>query len=86
MRKTTSSLTLAVTTALSLAALSLNPSAAQATEAGKEKCFGVVKAGKNDCASNDHACAGQAKADGDAKEFIFVPAGTCERIVNGKAD
>ena len=86
MRDTTSILALAITTALGLAELSLNPTAAQAAEVGKERCFGVVKAGKNDCAANDHSCAGQAKTDGDAKEFIYTPTGTCDRIVNGKAD
>jgi uncharacterized membrane protein len=49
-----------------------------------EKCAGVVKAGKNDCAANGHACAGQAKADNDAKEWIKVPKGTCEKLTGGK--
>ena len=49
----------------------------------KEKCYGVVKAGKNECAANGHACAGQAKHDGDPGEWLYVPAGTCERLVNG---
>lgn len=58
--------------------------AAHAGEAEKEKCYGIVKAGKNDCAANGHACAGQAKADANAKEWVAVPAGTCERLVGGK--
>jgi uncharacterized membrane protein len=45
-----------------------------------EKCFGVAKAGKNDCASNGHSCAGQSKTDANGKEWIKLPAGTCERI------
>ena len=85
MRNTTSTLALAITAAIGLAALGLSASSAQAADAGKEKCYGVVKAGKNDCAGNSHACAGQAKANGDAKEFVTVPAGTCARIVNGSA-
>jgi uncharacterized membrane protein len=48
-----------------------------------EKCYGVAKAGKNDCAANNHACAGQAKKDRDAKEWVKLPKGTCERIVGG---
>ncbi len=48
-----------------------------------EKCYGVAKAGKNDCASGAHACAGQATKDKNAKEFIKLPKGTCERIVGG---
>lgn len=58
--------------------------AAFAADADKEKCYGVVKAGKNDCAANGHACAGQSKADGNAKEWISLPKGTCERLLNGK--
>ena len=49
-----------------------------------EKCYGVVKAGKNDCAGPGHTCQGQAASDGDANEFILVPNGTCDRLVNGE--
>lgn len=83
MKSTNTFLALTVSTALGLAALSATGTA-QAADDGKEKCYGVVKAGKNDCAGNGHACAGQAKADGNAKEFIAVPAGTCDRLANGK--
>jgi len=55
----------------------------QADDAAKEKCYGVAKAGKNDCAANGHACAGQSTKDGNGAEWIYVPAGTCERIVGG---
>ncbi len=51
---------------------------------GFEKCAGIVKAGKNDCAANGHSCAGKAKKDGDANEWIYVPTGTCNKIVGGK--
>lgn len=57
---------------------------ASAGKAGMEKCAGVVKAGKNDCGTNAHACAGQAKKDGDPQEWVYVPAGTCEKIVGAK--
>lgn len=77
--KTTASL-VAIVISAALGAASV----AHAAEADKEKCYGVVKAGKNDCAANGHACAGQAKADGNAKEWVSVPAGTCERLVGGK--
>lgn len=55
---------------------------AQAKE-GHEKCAGIVKAGQNDCAANGHSCAGQATKDADANEWVFVPTGTCAKIVNG---
>jgi uncharacterized membrane protein len=49
-----------------------------------EKCYGIAKAGKNDCASTgNNSCAGTAKANADPRAWIYVPAGYCERIVNG---
>jgi uncharacterized membrane protein len=61
--------------------------AAFAADEGKagdtEKCYGVAKAGKNDCAGAAHSCQGQSKKDGDAKEWVKLPKGTCERIVGG---
>lgn len=50
---------------------------------GKEKCFGVAKAGKNDCAAGAHSCAGQSTKDGDKSSFIALPAGVCERLAGG---
>lgn len=51
-------------------------------EKGKEKCFGVAKAGQNDCAnlSGSHSCAGMAKADGEAAEWKYVAKGTCKDL------
>jgi uncharacterized membrane protein len=45
----------------------------------QEKCFGIVKAGQNDCASADgsHGCSGQAKADKGAHDWKYVAKGTC---------
>lgn len=48
-----------------------------------EKCQGVAKAGKNDCGTAQHACAGQSKTDGSATDWIYLPKGTCEKLVNG---
>jgi len=57
---------------------------AQANE-GQEKCFGVVKAGHNDCAAADksHSCAAQAAEDGGASEWVYLPEGTCDKLVGG---
>jgi uncharacterized membrane protein len=49
--------------------------------AGKEKCYGVAKAGKNDCAGGGSTCGGTAKADGQG--FLAVPTGLCEKLVGG---
>ena len=55
--------------------------AAQSSSSGEiEKCFGVAKAGKNDCSTAKHSCNGQATVDFAPDEFIFVPKGTCEKI------
>ena len=49
-----------------------------------EKCYGVNAAGKNDCAAEGgHSCAGEAKTANDPKSWIYVPAGTCEKIQGG---
>jgi uncharacterized membrane protein len=59
-------------------------SSALAAKGDNEKCAGIVKAGKNDCGTAGHSCAGQAKTDGAADDWIYVPKGTCEKIVGGK--
>ncbi len=67
---------------LALGALSMSAHAAD--DASTEKCYGVAKAGKNDCAGGSHACAGQSKEGATlSKEFIKLPKGTCERIQGG---
>jgi uncharacterized membrane protein len=55
---------------------------ALAQAGANEKCAGIAKAGKNDCGTGKHACAGQAKADG-GEEWVYVPKGTCEKIAGG---
>ncbi|MCP5159281.1 MAG: DUF2282 domain-containing protein [Gammaproteobacteria bacterium] len=70
----------------SVFALGLVATASQATaaeEKGAEKCYGIVKAGKNDCQTSAHACAGQAGKDGQGDSWIYVPKGTCEKIIGG---
>ena len=64
-------------------------SAQPANDPGKshEKCFGIAKAGQNDCAnlSGTHSCAGQSKAD-DAAEWKYVAKGTCKDLKGFSAD
>ena len=72
---------LASVIALGLGAVAQNAAAAKP---GFEKCAGVAKAGMNDCGTSVHACAGQAKADNDAEEWIYVPSGTCSKIAGGE--
>jgi uncharacterized membrane protein len=75
---------LAGAVALAVGAYSNNANAAT----DKEKCYGVVKAGHNDCGNADktHSCMGQAETDGDGGEWIAMPAGLCERLVGGSLE
>jgi uncharacterized membrane protein len=50
----------------------------------KVKCYGVAKAGKNDCATASHGCAGASKKDNDPAEWKFMPRAECEKA-GGKA-
>ena len=69
---------LASALALGLAA----PLAAQDKPMAKEKCYGVAKAGQNDCAnlSGSHSCAGQSKMDMAADDWKYVAKGTCKQM------
>lgn len=82
MRNLNTLLTTAVTGVL---ALGIFTSAAQAAEKVQmEKCYGISKAGKNDCQTASSACAGTAKQDGLKDAWLYVPKGTCEKIVGGQ--
>ena len=67
----------ALAAALSLSAMGV----AQAQET--EQCFGVAKAGMNDCKAGSHSCKGQSTVDADPQSFVLVPVGTCEKIAGG---
>jgi len=64
--------------------LSATAGSALAAKGDNEKCAGIVKAGKNDCGTSAHSCHGQATKDGDPEDWVYVPKGTCEKIVGGK--
>ncbi len=51
-----------------------------AQPAGSEKCYGIAKAGKNDCGAGAHSCAGQATINKDKASFVYLPAGACGKI------
>lgn len=67
-------------TAATLMTMALASAPASAQQ--KEKCYGIAKAGQNDCAnaSGSHSCAGQAKVDMDKGEWKYVAKGTCESM------
>ena len=49
-------------------------------KADQEACYGVAKAGQNDCGTATHGCAAAAKVDNDPNEWKFVAKGTCTKI------
>ena len=51
-----------------------------------EKCYGVVKAGKNDCQTATSSCAGTSKRDQQVDAWIYLPTGTCDKIAGGKTE
>lgn len=81
---------LAISTAIGAAILSLSATGAMAHLEPKkgedmEKCYGIVKAGQNECASKvgKHGCAGMAETDADVNEWIKLPNGLCNKIIGG---
>jgi uncharacterized membrane protein len=69
--------------ALSTLAAAAASSAPAAAPAASEKCYGIAKAAKNDCAAGAHSCAGQATKDNDKASFVYLPAGACAKIAGG---
>lgn len=70
--------------ALACGAIATTTLPAHAAKKDMEKCAGIAKEGKNDCGTSKHACAGMAEKDADPEEWVYVPKGTCEKIVGGK--
>jgi len=54
--------------------------AAQDRSGEKEKCYGIAKAGQNDCGTAKHTCAGLAKKDNEPEDWKYVAKGTCEKV------
>lgn len=74
----------AVTSAITAALLLASTGPAVAQSASMEKCFGIAKAGKNDCAAGPGtSCAGTSTKDAQGNAWMYIPAGTCEKIVGG---
>ncbi|POA99056.1 hypothetical protein C2134_08230 [Chromobacterium sinusclupearum] len=71
-----------IATALSavIAIGAMSSGQALANDGSKDQCFGIAKAGQNDCKNAAHACAGQAKVDNDPADFKLVPTGTCQQM------
>jgi uncharacterized membrane protein len=73
---------IATSTLASVLAIALGQAQAAEAKPAQEKCFGVAKAGQNDCstATGTHSCAGQAKTDKAADDWKYVAKGTCKTM------
>ncbi|MDB5444239.1 MAG: hypothetical protein JWP86_1616 [Phenylobacterium sp.] len=84
MTKTQTTLAAAAMLALAAGAAAAADKPADAQN-GKEKCYGVAKAGQNACmAGPGTSCAGTSKIDYDGKAWMEVPKGTCVTIQTPK--
>jgi len=73
----------AISGALALGSLSIS---ATVNAEEKEKCYGVAKAGKNDCQTANSSCAGTSTMDDQKDAFVLVPKGVCERLTGGTSE
>ena len=73
----------AIATAITMAGVALVNTPASAAD-GAEKCYGIAKAGLNDCAAGPGTtCAGTSTVDGQDNAWMYVLAGSCGKIVGG---
>ena len=83
----TMSKTLALSTAIATGIIMASATDVYAGDKKMEKCYGVAKAGKNDCAAGPGtSCAGSSKTDAQKDAWMYVPKGTCEKIVGGSLE
>ena len=72
-----------VAIAAALAVAIASPAFVVHAQGNMEKCYGVAKAGKNDCQTAHSSCAGTSKKDAQNDAWISVPKGVCEKLVGG---
>ena len=76
-------LKLAVSSLLALGVAGVAGSAV-AAEPEMEQCAGIIKAGKNDCATSTNACHGHVEVDSSPEAWIYLPKGTCAKLSGGR--
>ena len=77
---------LAAMTSIAATATIANAGPAAQPEFSFEKCFGVSKAGTNDCQTTTHSCAGTSTADNQGDAWIYLPAGACAKLTTGSLE
>jgi len=83
MSRHDSLLHLAIPALIAIAGFNSASASDQSTDPNMEQCAGVVKAGKNDCATSSNACHGHVTSDSNPEAWVYVPKGTCDRLVGG---
>ncbi|MYD78868.1 MAG: DUF2282 domain-containing protein [Gammaproteobacteria bacterium] len=73
----------AISGAIALGSLTLS-TVANADE--KEKCYGVAKAGHNDCQTANSSCAGTSTVDDQGDAFVLLPTGLCGKLTGGSLE
>ena len=73
----------AISGALALGTMSLSTTV---SADDMERCYGVAKAGKNDCATSNSSCAGTSTTDDQTDAFVMVPKGLCEKLTGGSTE
>ena len=86
MKNTNTIVTTALASLIALGAMGAQTASAAEDKKDMEKCYGVVKAGKNDCKTLSSACAGHSTTDAQPDAFIAIPKGTCERLAGGSLE
>ena len=78
MNKVNLAIAAAVAAALGTSAANAEPVAPQPN---KDKCYGISRAGKNDCAAGaGTSCAGTSRVDYQGNAWKYVARGTCTKI------
>lgn len=87
-RRTQNGLVILTAAAASLALIDTQTAwlSAQSAQPERERCYGVVRAGRNDCATAKHSCAAQSDKARDAAEWIMLPKGLCDQLAGGVAE
>lgn len=85
MKNTNTIVTTALASLIAFGAMGVQPAVAE-DKKDMEKCYGIAKAGKNDCKTMSSACAGHSTSDAQPDAFIALPKGTCERLTGGSLE
>lgn len=83
MNRSVSMIAAAVVALTAAGLVSSENSVAADNKTEMEKCYGVAKAGRNDCATSNSSCAGTSTEDRQTDAYIAIPKGTCSKIAGG---